>query len=74
MTLNVFTRDLVTSKARPVIVFIHGGNFVRYEQKLQVSPITFSPFFLGTFVLKGTEMTHPFRRKDVVTRGLFISN
>ena len=29
MTLNVFTRDLVTAKARPVVVFIHGGNFVR---------------------------------------------
>ena len=29
LTLNVFTRDLVTAKARPVVVFIHGGNFVR---------------------------------------------
>ena len=32
LTLNVFTRDLVTSKNRPVIVFSHGGNFVRDEQ------------------------------------------
>merc|ERR1711983_112059 len=27
--LNVFTRDLVKSKRRPVLVWIHGGNFVR---------------------------------------------
>ena len=27
--LNVFTRDLVTTKKRPVIVWIHGGNFAR---------------------------------------------
>ena len=27
--LNVYTRDLVVSKKRPVIVWIHGGNFVR---------------------------------------------
>lgn len=27
--LNVFTRDLVRSKRRPVIVWIHGGNFAR---------------------------------------------
>jgi len=27
--LNVFTRDLVVKKRRPVIVWIHGGNFVR---------------------------------------------
>jgi len=27
--LNVFTRDLVVTKKRPVIVFIHGGNFAR---------------------------------------------
>ena len=27
--LNVFTRDLVRSKKRPVIVWIHGGNFAR---------------------------------------------
>ena len=27
--LNVFTRDLVVSKKRPVIVWIHGGNFAR---------------------------------------------
>lgn len=27
--LNVFTRDLVLKKRRPVIVWIHGGNFVR---------------------------------------------
>jgi acetylcholinesterase len=27
--LNVFTRDLVVKKKRPVIVWIHGGNFVR---------------------------------------------
>jgi len=27
--LNVFTRDLVIRKSRPVIVWIHGGNFVR---------------------------------------------
>ena len=27
--LNVFTRDLVVRKSRPVIVWIHGGNFVR---------------------------------------------
>ena len=27
--LNVFTRDLVKKKKRPVIVWIHGGNFVR---------------------------------------------
>ena len=27
--LNVFTRDLVKSKRRPVVVWIHGGNFVR---------------------------------------------
>ena len=27
--LNVYTRDLVVKKARPVIVWIHGGNFVR---------------------------------------------
>ena len=27
--LNVFTRDLVQSKKRPVIVWIHGGNFAR---------------------------------------------
>ncbi|XP_023348100.1 venom carboxylesterase-6 [Eurytemora carolleeae] len=27
--LNVFTRDLVVSKRRPVMVWIHGGNFAR---------------------------------------------
>ena len=27
--LNVYTRDLVVKKRRPVIVWIHGGNFVR---------------------------------------------
>ena len=27
--LNVFARDLVVRKKRPVIVWIHGGNFVR---------------------------------------------
>jgi carboxylesterase type B len=27
--LNVYTRDLVAKKKRPVLVFIHGGNFVR---------------------------------------------
>ncbi len=27
--LNVYTRDLVVKKKRPVIVWIHGGNFVR---------------------------------------------
>lgn len=27
--MNVFTRDLVVRKSRPVIVWIHGGNFVR---------------------------------------------
>ncbi len=27
--LNIFTRDLVVKKSRPVIVFFHGGNFVR---------------------------------------------
>ena len=27
--LNVFTRDLVVSKKRPVIVWIHGGSFSR---------------------------------------------
>ena len=27
--LNVFTRDLVTSKRRPVLVWIHGGSFAR---------------------------------------------
>jgi carboxylesterase type B len=27
--LNVFTRDLVMKKKRPVVVWIHGGNFVR---------------------------------------------
>jgi len=27
--LNVYTRDLVTKKRRPVLVWIHGGNFVR---------------------------------------------
>jgi len=27
--LNVFTRDLVKSKRRPVVVWIHGGNFAR---------------------------------------------
>ena len=27
--LNVYTRDLVIKKKRPVIVWIHGGNFVR---------------------------------------------
>ena len=27
--LNVFTRDLVTTKRRPVIVWIHGGSFSR---------------------------------------------
>jgi len=27
--LNVFTRDLVRAKKRPVIVWIHGGNFAR---------------------------------------------
>jgi len=27
--LNVFTRDLVVKKRRPVIVWIHGGNFAR---------------------------------------------
>lgn len=27
--LNVFTRDLVVNKRRPVIVWIHGGNFAR---------------------------------------------
>jgi len=27
--LNVFTRDLVVTKKRPVIVWIHGGNFAR---------------------------------------------
>ena len=27
--MNVFTRDLVVRKNRPVIVWIHGGNFVR---------------------------------------------
>ena len=27
--MNIFTRDLVGKKKRPVIVFIHGGNFVR---------------------------------------------
>ena len=27
--LNVFTRDLVVKKKRKVVVWIHGGNFVR---------------------------------------------
>jgi len=27
--INVFTRDLVVSKRRPVLVWIHGGNFAR---------------------------------------------
>ena len=27
--MNVFTRDLVVTKKRPVIVWIHGGNFAR---------------------------------------------
>ena len=27
--INVFTRDLVVRKSRPVVVWIHGGNFVR---------------------------------------------
>lgn len=27
--LNVFTRDMVVSKKRPVLVWIHGGNFIR---------------------------------------------
>eukprot|EP00090_Calanus_glacialis_P030307 TRINITY_DN4885_c0_g1_i1.p1 TRINITY_DN4885_c0_g1~~TRINITY_DN4885_c0_g1_i1.p1 ORF type:complete len:639 (+),score=148.83 TRINITY_DN4885_c0_g1_i1:104-2020(+) len=27
--LNIFTRDLVVTKKRPVIVWIHGGNFAR---------------------------------------------
>ena len=27
--LNVFSRDLVKTKKRPVLVWIHGGNFVR---------------------------------------------
>lgn len=27
--LNVFTRDLVLRKKRPVVVYIHGGNFLR---------------------------------------------
>jgi len=27
--LNVFTRDLVVSKRRPVVVWIHGGSFIR---------------------------------------------
>ncbi len=27
--LNVFTRDLVVKKKRPVLVWIHGGNFLR---------------------------------------------
>ncbi len=27
--LNVFTRDLIQKKKRPVLVWIHGGSFVR---------------------------------------------
>ena len=27
--MNIFTRDLVLKKKRPVVVFFHGGNFVR---------------------------------------------
>ena len=27
--LNIFTRDIVVKKKRPVVVWIHGGNFVR---------------------------------------------
>ena len=27
--LSVFTRDLVSRKRRPVLVWIHGGNFIR---------------------------------------------
>ena len=29
--LNVFTRDLVVAKRRPVVVWIHGGSFSRFK-------------------------------------------
>ena len=29
--LNVFTRDLVVAKRRPVVVWIHGGSFSRFQ-------------------------------------------
>ena len=57
--LNVFTRDLVVKKRRPVIVWIHGGNFVRgsaaeydpdyiMDQDVVLVTIQYRSFFLSS--------------------------
>ena len=37
--LNVFTRDLVVAKRRPVVVWIHGGSFSRFKVVLALTSL-----------------------------------
>ncbi len=64
--LNVFTRDLVPKKKRPVLVWIHGGNFVRgsaadyepdYLLDQEVVLVTIQ-YRLGLFGFLSTEDEH----------------
>ncbi len=62
----MFTRDLVVKKKRPVLVFIHGGNFVRgsaadydpdYIMDQEVVLVTVN-YRLGMFGFLSTEDEH----------------
>jgi len=64
--LNVFTRDLVVSKARPVVVWIHGGGFSRgsaaeydpdYLLDQEVVLVTIQ-YRIGMFGFLSTETEH----------------
>ena len=72
--LNVFTRDLVVKKRRPVIVWIHGGNFVRgsaaeydpdyiMDQDVVLVTIQYRSFFLSShaFLFSFEPRDHPFK-------------
>ena len=58
--LNVFTRDLVVAKRRPVVVWIHGGSFSRFKIVLA---LTFFMTVWLVFYLQRT-LNSPRKRKQ----------